>query len=88
MSISSLRKRLNKVKEKMNPAPMIVLVGLAADPDAGRIEMTAKRYYDEGYGLPQVVDGGNIKDLDLILAKIAQQAEENIERSRTDEEEV
>lgn len=72
----------------MNPAPMLVLAALASDPEGGRIEMTAQRYYDEGYGLAQVVRGGNIKDLDLILAKITQQAEEDIERSRANEEEV
>lgn len=76
----------------MNPAPMLVLATLASDPERylmeKRIEMTAQRYYDEGYGLPQVVRGGNIKDLDLILAKITQQAEEDIERSRANEEEV
>lgn len=74
----------------MNPAPMIVLAWLATDSGYEQVEMTAQRYAAEWLSLPKVVRGGNINDMDLILKRIYQfaEAEEDIERSRANEEEV
>lgn len=72
MNYRSLKKRIEALRVQIKPNPLIVLAW--SIPEGIFKEMTAQEFSEHGSGLPKVVSGENVDDLDLLLDKILEQA--------------
>lgn len=72
MNYRSLKKRIEALRVQIKPDPLIVLAW--SIPEGTLKEMTAQEFSKHGSGLPKVVSGENIDDMDLLLDKILEQA--------------
>lgn len=72
MNYRSLKKRIEALRVQIKPNPLIVLA--RSIPEGIFKEMTAQEFSEHGSGLPKVVSGENVNDLDLLLDKILEQA--------------
>lgn len=72
MNYRSLKKRIEALRVQIKPNPLIVLAW--SIPEGIFKEMTAQEFSEHGSGLPKVVSGENVNDLDLLLDKILEQA--------------
>jgi hypothetical protein len=65
--MTSIEKRLKAIQEKVKPSPLHVL---AENADGEQVEVTATECISKGFEFVKVTRGGNIGDLDQILAYI------------------
>lgn len=65
-----IMKRLEELERKIRPQHLTILASL----DGEQVEMTVQECIDKGAGFIKVLDGCNMKDLDLILDMIYQKA--------------
>ncbi len=83
MNARSIKKRIEALRRELKPDPLIVLAW--SIPEGILKEMTAQEFSEHGSGLPKVVSGENVDDMDLLLDKILEQA---INEKGNDESEI
>lgn len=71
MNYRSLKKRIEALRVQIKPDPLIVFAW--SIPEGIFKEMTAQEFSEHGFGLPKVVSGENVDDLDLLLDKMLEQ---------------
>ena len=63
--MTDILKRLAELERRIAPEPMIIE---AEDPGGGIHEMTVTEAINKGFGFVRVIRGGNLHDLDKLLA--------------------